>query len=203
MSPASSAPRPVPRPGGRPARAARALLVCAALLVTAACGGGSPDPDPGPGGTSTPSPVVGTLLDTTDPSGNRLREVPEEEAPGVRVAVRPGSADTWDVRLTVTGFRFSPRDTRTGPVPGRGYAVLFLADRRLAELREPGYRLPDAALERGTHELTVRLHADDGTVWAVDGEAVEDIARVTTAPRKDRAAGDRARSTAPTTATPS
>src|SRR5690606_40819865 len=37
---------------------------------------------------------------------------------------------------------------------------------------------PDS-VPRGTHRVTARLYADDGSVWAVDGEPVESTADVT------------------------
>ncbi|MFD5555898.1 hypothetical protein ACFWIA_18915 [Streptomyces sp. NPDC127068] len=173
----------------RARRGACALLLCCALVAAAACDGGSSSRG-GDAHSLTPSPV-GELLSTSDATGDQLREVDREGAPDVRIAVRPGAAENWDVRLTVTNFRFSAERSGTGSAAttGRGYAVLYLEGRRLARLHQPRYRLSAASLGRGTHELTVRLHADDGTVWAVDGQAVEDVARVTLAPRKDAPAG--------------
>lgn len=34
-------------------------------------------------------------------------------------------------------------------------------------------------MRRGTHQVSVRLHADDDTVWAVDGEPVGSTADIT------------------------
>src|SRR5690606_22872864 len=48
-------------------------------------------------------------------------------------------------------------------------------------LRTPGHRLAPDAVPRGTHRVTARLYADDGSVWAVDGEPVESTADVTVA----------------------
>ncbi|MFD7551741.1 hypothetical protein ACFV0R_25130 [Streptomyces sp. NPDC059578] len=171
----------------RARRGACALVLCCALVAAAACDGNTSSRG-GDGHAVTPSPV-GELLSTSDATGDQLREVDREGAPGVRIAVRPGAAENWDVRLTVTNFRFSAERGGSAATTGRGYAVLYLEGRRLARLHQPGYRLSAASLGRGTHELTVRLHADDGTAWAVDGQAVEDVARVTLAPRKAAPAG--------------
>ncbi|ELS52032.1 putative Secreted protein [Streptomyces viridochromogenes Tue57] len=51
--------------------------------------------------------------------------------------------------------------------------------RLVTRLRTPVHRIPAELVPRGTHRVTVRLHADDGTVWAVDGEPVEGTADIT------------------------
>lgn len=93
--------------------------------------------------------------------------------------MQPEADDSWDVRLTVRDFRFSPEGTQAKAVAGRGVARLFLDGDLLTLLRGPRYRLPAGLVPRGTHQLTVRLYADDDTVWAVDGEPVESTADIT------------------------
>ncbi|MFD4262450.1 hypothetical protein ACFWR9_33720 [Streptomyces sp. NPDC058534] len=152
------------------------LAVCVLLLTgSAGCGSGD-DGEPEAGESATP---VGRLLDTTDEQGRRYREVDAEQAPEVGIEVQPENDDSWDVRLTVRGFRFSPDGTDAEAVPGRGVAHLFLDGDLLTRLRGPEYRLTADLVPRGTHQVTVRLYADDDTVWAVDGEPVESTADIT------------------------
>ncbi|NEB77186.1 hypothetical protein G3I40_18460 [Streptomyces sp. SID14478] len=153
------------------ARAAAALLTCA-LVVTglAGCGddGGGPQ-------------HVGKVIDRTDGDGSPYRQIPEEDAPEVGITVEP-DADPgagWDVRIRVRDFRLSPAGTPAKAVHGRGYAQLSLDGRRLARLRTVDHRLTADRVTRGTHHLTVRLYADDHTVWAVDGKPVEATADLT------------------------
>ncbi|QOV39379.1 hypothetical protein IM697_13890 [Streptomyces ferrugineus] len=158
-----------------------ALAVCV-LLLTGSAGCGSGDArDPGENGVP-PSPV-GKVLDDTDDDGRHYREVGEDDAPEVAIEVQPdadgGARGGWDVRLTVRDFRFSPAGAEPRAVAGRGVARLFVDGRPVAELRTPDHRLPADLLPRGTHQVTVRLYADDGTVWAVDGDPVESTADVT------------------------
>ncbi|MET9829941.1 hypothetical protein ABZ078_11600 [Streptomyces sp. NPDC006385] len=50
------------------------------------------------------------------------------------------------------------------------------------EVQPPAGAQPRAMarpVPRGTHHVTVQLHADDGTVWAVDGTPVESTADLT------------------------
>ncbi|EGX58384.1 secreted protein [Streptomyces zinciresistens K42] len=129
-----------------------------------------------------PAAPAGKVLDDTDDQGRRYREVAARDAPEVGIEVQPdprGGGGTWDVRLTVRRFRFSPADAEPRAVAGRGTARLFVDGRPVTELRAPAYRLPASLVPRGTHQVTVRLYADDGTVWAVDADPVQSTADVT------------------------
>ncbi|MFE1025869.1 hypothetical protein ACFW5I_15095 [Streptomyces sp. NPDC058818] len=161
-------------------RGVLAVLAVCVLLLTGPAGCGSGDT----GGTGEPeardsATPVGRLLDATDEEGRRYREVDAERAPEVGIEVQPETDDSWVVRLTVRDFRFSPAGTEAKAVAGRGVAHLFLDGDLLTRLRGPEYRLAADLVPRGTHQLTVRLYADDGTVWAVDGEPVESTADIT------------------------
>ncbi|MEV6961618.1 hypothetical protein AB0M97_20930 [Streptomyces sp. NPDC051207] len=151
-----------------------ALAVCVTLSAgSAGCGSG----DAGETGSGESPAAAGRLLEETDEGGRRYREVDAEGAPRVRVEVQPDEDGSWDVRLTLRDFRLSPPGTRARPVPGQGFAHLYMDGRLVARLRTPEHRLP--AVPRGTHQVTARLYADDGTVWAVDGEPVESTADIT------------------------
>ncbi|MER5945913.1 hypothetical protein ABT127_07610 [Streptomyces sp. NPDC001904] len=158
-------------PRTTPARAlAATLLACALVTGLAGCG----DDDDGPR-------QVGKVLDTADTDGRRYRQVPADDAPEVGLIVQPDPRPDggWDVRVRMRNFRFSPEDAATRAVRGRGYAQLYLDGSRLSLLRAVDYRLPGTRVSRGTHKVTVRLYADDGTVWAVEGEPVEATADLT------------------------
>jgi hypothetical protein len=154
------------------------LAVCV-LFVTGSAGcGSSAERERGGGGGASPAPL-GRLLEDRDDEGRPYREVGQEDAPGVGIEVQPGAADGWDVRLTLRNFRFSPAGAAARAVPGQGLARLYLDGRPVARLRAPECRLADRLVPRGTHQVTVRLYADDGTVWAVDGAPVESTADIT------------------------
>lgn len=157
-----------------------ALAVCVLLLTgTVGCGSGAAR-DQGESAAS-PSPV-GKVLDDTDDEGRHYREVDGDRAPrvGIEVQPDPGAGDgSWDVRLTLRDFRFSPDGAGTRAVAGRGLAYLFVDDRLVTKMRTPEYRLPAGLVPRGTHQVTVRLYADDGTVWAVEDGPVESTADIT------------------------
>ncbi|MER5763088.1 hypothetical protein [Streptomyces sp. NPDC002082] len=118
---------------------------------------------------------VGTLLTADDGAGHRLREVPAEGAPEVRLAARPDFEDGWNLQLTVANFRFTPDSAGGAALPGAGHAHLELDGRKLARLYGPWFHLPAAQVPAGggPHTLTVRLYADDHTAWAVAGKPVE------------------------------
>ncbi|WP_123964148.1 hypothetical protein [Streptomyces sp. TLI_185] len=165
-----------------------ALAVCV-LLLTGSVSCGSSDAHEGKNGDSI-SPV-GKLLDDTDKQGRHYREVKKKGAPEVGIEVQPDSGNTWDVYLTVHHFRFSPRGTKARAAAGRGLAYVFVDDRLVTRLRGLTCRLPARFVPHGTHHVTARLYADDGTVWAVQGRPVESTADITVSEAK-RSAGDAA-----------
>lgn len=156
---------------------AAALLTLALLLAGGAatgCGGRATTHHK-PGTThEQASGKVGTLLTADDGVGHRLREVPAEGAPEVRLAARPDSEDGWNLQLTVDNFHFTPDSTGGAALPGAGHAHLELDGRKLARLYGLWFHLPAAQVSvGGAHTLTVRLYADDHTAWAVAGKPVE------------------------------
>jgi hypothetical protein len=163
-------------PGMSWTRGLLALLAVCVLLVTGSVSCGADGARKHKDGQSV-SPV-GKVLGDTDHEGRHYREVDQENAPDVGIVVQPDTADGWSVRLTVQNFTFSPATTKAKAVSGRGFAVLFVDDRPVATLRTPSCRLPAAYVPQGTHKVTARLYADDGTVWAVDGTPVESTADV-------------------------
>lgn len=153
-----------------------ALAVCAVLLAGAA-GCGSSGAHGGKEGES--SAPAGRLLDHTDEEGRHYREVDKKHAPDVGVEVRPDAGGSWDVRLTVRRFRFSPSGTAARATAGRGLVHLLVDGRLVCRLRTPEYRLAARLVPHGTHHVTARLYADDGTVWAVHGKPVQSTADIT------------------------
>ncbi|MFI9153430.1 hypothetical protein [Streptomyces sp. NPDC053367] len=174
-------------------RNSAALAVCV-LLLTGSAGCGTGDPGGGKNGDS-PAPV-GQVLDDRDERGRPYRQVDEEDAPRVGIEVQPDTGGSWDVRLALSNFRFSPPGAPERAAAGRGYARLYLDGRPLAELRDPDHRLAARLVPRGTHQVTARLYADDGTVWAVDGEPVECTADITASGEESAPARTPARSAA-------
>jgi hypothetical protein len=158
-------------------RALPAALAVCVLLLTGSVGCGSSGAHE-PGTVASPSPV-GKVLDHTDDDGRHYREVAKKGAPEVGVEVQPDADGGWDVRLKLAHFRFSPAGAPQKAATGRGIARLYVDDRQVADLRGPAYRIPAGFLPHGTHEVTARLYADDGTVWAVDGKPVQATADVT------------------------
>ncbi|MFF1656441.1 nuclear transport factor 2 family protein [Streptomyces sp. NPDC058255] len=156
-----------------------ALAFCALLGVSAGCGTG----DAHERRDEISASPVGKVLDETDEEGRHFREVDKKRAPEVEVEVQPdaapGSGGSWDVTLTVHNFRFSRPGTPSAAVAGRGTAHLYLDGRTIARLRTAEYHLAGRLVPRGTHHVTARLYADDGTVWAVHGKPVESTADIT------------------------
>lgn len=164
-------------PGMSWTRGLLALLAVCVLLATGSVSCGTSGAQEHKDGQSV-SPV-GKVLDDTDHEGRHYREVDKENAPEVGIEVQPNTDDSWSVRLTVENFAFSAAGAKTKAVSGHGVAVLFVDERPVTTLRGPACRLPAEYVPQGTHKVTARLYADDGTVWAVAGDPVESTADVT------------------------
>ncbi|MFJ5031726.1 hypothetical protein ACIQB5_27205 [Streptomyces sp. NPDC088560] len=155
-------------------RTLTALAACVLLpLGAAGCTGGHAR-----GGAPSPAPV-GKVLGDTDGTGRHLREVDTKNAPEVGVEVTPDRRDGWDVRLTFHRFHCSAPGAGRAAVTGRGLAYLFVDGHEAARLRSYDYHLPARLVPRGTHHVTARLYADDGTAWAVHGKPVQSTADIT------------------------
>lgn len=154
--------------------AGRALLALAVGVALLSGCGGRPTTHHKPG-TSHQEATGGNgnLLATRDAAGHRLREVPAAGAPGVRVELRPDSESGWNVHLLVERFRFTPESIGGAALLGRGHARLLLDGRETARAYGPWAHVPP-----GARTLTVRLYADDHTVWAVAGRPVEATVRL-------------------------
>ncbi|MFI6422750.1 hypothetical protein ACIBG6_35815 [Streptomyces sp. NPDC050842] len=185
-----------------PRRASTSLL-SAALVLTAALSlagcGDRPTTHHNPGTSHEEATgSSGTLLPARDEAGHRLREVPAATAPTVRIDTRPDTEGGWNVHLTVERFRFTPDSTGGAALPGRGHARLLADGKETTRLYGAwGYVPP------GVRTLTVRLHADDHTVWAVEGAPVQATVRLDGAPAPSTPPSPRpsATATATTTAT--
>lgn len=175
------------RPAARPVDGRRAvpyrtriptvvLTAVVTALLAAGCGGRATTHHK-PGTTHQEATGgSGTLLAAEDGAGHRLRQLPAAEAPAVRVEARPDTEGGWNIHLTVERFRFTPESVGGAAIPGRGHARLLVDGKDTARLYGPWHHVP-----AGAHTLTLRLHADDHTVWAVDGRPVETTLRLTPA----------------------
>ncbi|MFI1003577.1 hypothetical protein ACIP10_20065 [Streptomyces galbus] len=166
-----------------------ALAVCVLLLTgTTGCDSGGDrhtnqqqgrQESPGSRGTGESTAPVGKVLQDTDEDGRHYRQVEGARAPEVGIEVQPDTDGSWDVRLTLRHFRLSPQGAPARAVAGRGFARLYVDHAPVADLRARAHRIPAGYLPHGTHHVTARLYADDGTVWAVDGKPVERTADIT------------------------
>ncbi|MFI8514419.1 hypothetical protein ACIGHB_25160 [Streptomyces sp. NPDC085460] len=172
-----------------------AVAVAAVLLLAAGCGGRATTHHKPGTSHEQDAGSHGTVLAARDASGHRLRELPAADAPSVRAEARPDSEGGWNVHLTVERFRFTPESTGGAALTGRGHARLLVDGRETARAYGPWFHLPS-----GARTLTVRLHADDHTVWAVAGKPVQTTLALTPVPSPSASLTPTAAPTPPSTA---
>ncbi|MEU5916464.1 hypothetical protein [Streptomyces sp. NPDC047141] len=188
---------PPRRPAVRTTARLLAVVAAAALVLTGCGGRATTHHKPGTSHQEATGDS-GTLLTARDESGHRLRELPAADAPTVRAEIRPDSEGGWNVHLTVERFQFTPESTGGAALPGRGHARLLVDGRETTRLYGPwGYVPP------GAHTLTVRLHADDHTVWAVAGAPVQATVRLDATPATPSTGSSAPSSSTPSSSTPS
>ncbi|MEV6249231.1 hypothetical protein AB0M38_23930 [Streptomyces sp. NPDC051742] len=171
------------------------VLVVAALALVGCGGRATTHHKPGTSHEEATG-SSGTLLPARDEGGHRLRELPAADAPAVRAEARPDSEGGWNIHLTVERFRFTPESTGGAALPGRGHARLLVDGRETARLYGPWGYVP-----AGGRTLTVRLHADDHTVWAAAGAPVQTTVRLDTTPASSPPTSPAPASTAPAPST--
>ncbi|QYC44283.1 hypothetical protein Nocox_33565 [Nonomuraea coxensis DSM 45129] len=109
---------------------------------------------------------------------HQTRDVPATEAPSVRLEMRPDSESGWNLHLVTDRFTFTPDSVGGAALPGTGHAHLYLDGKKIARLYAPWHHLAAEAVPAGTHTLTVRLSADDHTLWSSAGKPVESSATI-------------------------
>ncbi|MFE5795284.1 hypothetical protein ACFQ8C_22305 [Streptomyces sp. NPDC056503] len=186
--------RPAPRRRTAPLTAA---ALAAVLLLAAGCGGRATTHHKPGTGHEQATGSSGTLLAARDDSGHRLRDLPAADAPSVRAEAHPDTEGGWNVHLTVERFRFTPESTGGAALAGRGHARLLVDGRETARAYGPWLHLPP-----GARTLTVRLYADDHTVWSVAGTPVQTTLALTSAPTPPSSSAPPSPSSAPPTPDP-
>ncbi|RJL34604.1 hypothetical protein [Bailinhaonella thermotolerans] len=157
----------------RPRRGAVAAAALAALAAVAGCGE-RPTTHHRPGSDHRPvSGTVSTPGPAHEHGGHRTRDVPAAGAPAVRLEVRRDSESGWNVHVIAERFTFTPESVGGAALPGTGHAHLYLDGEKIARMYAPWHHLAPAAVPPGPHTLTVRLSADDHTIWSVGGKPVE------------------------------
>ncbi|MFD7325109.1 hypothetical protein ACFV9D_29130 [Streptomyces sp. NPDC059875] len=165
--------RPSGRCAGRRRVGVLVGVVVAVVLAAVGCGGRATTHHKPGTGHQEATGGSGTLLAAKDERGHRLREVPAAGAPAVRIDPRPDTEGGWNIHLAVERFRFTPESVGGAAIPGRGYARLLVDGKEAGRAYGPWHHIP-----AGARTVTVRLHADDHTVWAVAGKPVEATVRL-------------------------
>ena len=101
---------------------------------------------------------------------NTVEFVPLEQfPPEVDFSVTYNPATAWLVNVSTDNFTFAPEGA-TENVMGRGHAYLYRDEQLIGVLYGESYQL--RRIEPGTYTFTVSLHANDGSVYVVDGDPV-------------------------------
>ena len=107
----------------------------------------------------------------TGHSHGMLYEVDATNAPSVEFTVEEDAKSGWNITLETSNFTFTPESVNGENVPGEGHAHLYVDGEKVARLYGPNFHY-DKSFD-GSKEFRIELNANDHSVYAVDGDAVE------------------------------
>lgn len=107
-------------------------------------------------------------------------EAPEEMS--VSLHVEPDAVSGLNIRLTTTGFAFTPESVNAEDVLGEGHAHLYVDGAKITRLYGPFYHL--AGVAPGEHEIRVALNTNSHADYIQDAKLV-DAAQTVTVPEPD------------------
>ena len=144
----------------------RLLLGALALAAAFAAGCAEPTPEEHDHSTHTHEEDSSNAPSMSmDSAGGGHVMVASVEAPAdmsVAFEARPDAVSGLNIRLTTTGFTFTPEAANAEDVPGEGHAHIYVDGVKITRLYGPDYHL--TAVEPGEREIRVSLntnsHAD-------------------------------------------
>ena len=105
---------------------------------------------------------------------HRTRDVPPgTPTPTLSLKAVKDSIDGYNLRLVVSGFRFSPEAEGRDSDAVEGHAHLYVNGKKLARLYGHWTHLPRAALNPGENLLRVSLNDNLHRPWASAGTPIE------------------------------
>lgn len=111
---------------------------------------------------------------------SKLLDLPTVDAPTVGLQVLADPASGWNLHVTTTNFKFSPRNASTEHVLGEGHAHIYIDGKKLGRLYGNWYHVP--MLPEGVSEVRVGLFSNDHKRLSVSGQTVEDKVSVRNGP---------------------
>lgn len=152
---------------------ARLVLAAAAAVSLIAGCASSANQQPNPGGTAS----TGKLR--AGPGHHKLRQIPAKHAPRLRLNVANDAESGWNLHLITKRFQFTPAQVNQQVKPQAGHAHVYVDGKKLTRIYGPWFYLSPDMLPKGEHTLTVKLTANDHSLWAVKGDPIAASAKVT------------------------
>ena len=151
-----------------------AFAVAAALAASCAEHDHSTHTHDEDGSSSAPSMSMGS-------SGGHAMTAAVEAPQGMSVAfeTRPDAISGLNIRVTTTGFTFTPEAANGEDVPGEGHAHIYVDGVKITRLYGPDYHL--TAVEPGEREIRVSLNTNSHADY-VRGTRLIDAVQTVTVP---------------------
>lgn len=106
-----------------------------------------------------------------------LLEVDANKVPEVSLEVRKDKVSGWNITVGTKNFTFSPESVNGPAVQNQGHAHLYVDGKKVGRLYGSHFHLADEPA--GHFVVKVTLNADDHSVFALDGNAIQATKMVT------------------------
>lgn len=91
--------------------------------------------------------------------------------PELTLTLHPDGAQSRNLHIGVTNFKFAPEAVNSGHIQGQGHAHVFVNGIKIARAYGPWFHL--SALPKGEHQIRVTLNANGHSQLAINGQPVE------------------------------
>ena len=121
-------------------------------------------------------------MDSADGGHVMVASVEAPEGMSVAFEARPDAISGLNIRVTTTGFTFTPEAANAEDVPGEGHAHIYVDGVKITRLYGPDYHL--TAVEPGEREIRVSLNTNSHADY-VRGTRLVDAVQTVTVPEPE------------------
>lgn len=95
---------------------------------------------------------------------------PGWKIPKVSLSVSQVAKDGYNLKINTISYWFTPDDIGQNVVPNRGYADIFINNKKVSRAYSNINFLSNNLFDKGTNTITVVLVANDGSAWITKGD---------------------------------
>ena len=154
------------------------LLIAAFALAAALAAGCAEEHDHSTHTHDEEGTASGQSMSMGAPAGGHaMAAVEAPEGMSVAFEARPDAISGLNIRVTTTGFTFTPEDANGDDVSGEGHAHIYVDGVKITRLYGPDYHL--TAVEPGEREIRVSLNTNSHADYVRGARLIDAVQTVT------------------------